>query len=208
MALWLVADWHLGTDEFDIRQRPFTSPQEHVEFLTTKHNSVVSPDDEVLVVGDVVDNKAHKTYLNCVSEFNGRKRLIRGNHDRRFSDSELSQYFYRVEEEGDGLEVDCWGMRCWATHYPSRGRADMFNLVGHIHSAWKYQLNMFNVGVDVNHFYPVAAEKIPWHFGAVCHNFDNDTWIAYNELNVQYRKLRGRNTYYFEENKTSPAVAK
>jgi len=33
-------------------------------------------------------------------------------------------------------------------HYPTNGKSDIFNVVGHIHGTWKVQRNMVNVGVD------------------------------------------------------------
>lgn len=198
MALWLTADWHLGEDRFEIMQRPFKSVDDHINLLVERHNSVVGPDDEVLVVGDVVYQNADKTYLECVSAFNGKKTLIRGNHDRKFSESELLRHFHQIIEEGDGLAIDACGVSCWVTHYPSQGRPDLFNLVGHVHGAWKYQLNMFNVGVDANHFYPTPASRVPFHFKAVCDYYDGDTWIAYDTRNSQFRGVRGKNTFYFQ----------
>lgn len=33
-------------------------------------------------------------------------------------------------------------------------------LCGHVHDAWKFQGNQFNVGVDVNDFKPVSANTV------------------------------------------------
>lgn len=199
MALWFTADWHLGETRFEIMQRPFKSVDNHINTLVERHNSLVGPDDEVLVVGDAVYQNADNKYLEYIDRFNGRKTLIRGNHDRKFSLLELYCYFDNVVEEGDGLAVDACGINCWVTHYPSQGRPDLFNLVGHVHGAWKYQLNMFNVGVDANHFYPTPAERIPFHFDAVVKYYDGDIWIANDERNSQYRESRGKKSFYFQK---------
>ncbi len=197
--LWFTADWHLGEDRFNLIHRPFKTVEEHIDHLVEKHNSVVSKDDEIIVVGDAVYQKAPQ-YLEHVSRFNAaRKILIRGNHDRVFTDDELSKYFDIIIDDGGGLPIECGGVPCWVTHYPSQGKKDMFNLVGHVHSAWKYQLNMFNVGVDVNHFHPISAEKISFHFDAICKFYDSDIWIAYDDINASHYGIRGRSTRYFKK---------
>ena len=95
------------------------------------------------------------------------------------------------------LEVE--GIECYATHYPTRGKWNEFNLVGHIHSAWKYQLNMFNIGVDANHFYPVDLETVPFHISAISGFYDQDVWVAYNEINKFYENKRGKSGSRFDE---------
>lgn len=198
MSLWLTADWHLGETRLEMLQRPFKSTDEHIDVLVERFNSVVGKDDEVLMVGDVVYKNAPKSYLEHVSRFNGKKTLIRGNHDRGYTNEEFLRYFDAVIDEGDGMKINACGIDCWVTHYPSRGAANLFNLVGHIHSAWKYQLNMFNVGVDVNHFYPVSAELIPFHFNSICKYYDGDVWVAYSNINLQFCGKRGKEGFYFQ----------
>lgn len=200
---WLTADWHLGENRFELMSRPFKSVDEHINHLVEKHNSVVDIDDEVIVVGDAVYGKAPEC-VEHISRFNGKKTLIRGNHDRTISDEKYSKYFDIIIGEGDGISVSYQGIPCWLTHYPSLGKPDAFNLVGHVHAAWKYQLNMFNVGVDVNHFYPVSADKISFHFDAITQFYDGDVWIAYSDINSTYYGVRGKKTYYFS--KTSNKV--
>lgn len=199
MSLWITSDWHIGETRFEVLQRPFNTPEDHINTLVDRFNSVVGPKDEVLVVGDVVYKDAPKEMLSHVERFHGKKTLIRGNHDRGYTNEEFSQYFDKIIEEGDGIAINAYGVDCWVTHYPSQSRSDLFNLVGHVHGAWKYQLNMLNVGVDVNHFYPLSSTKIPFHYDAVCKYYDGDIWIAYSELNSQFYGKRGKNTFYFQK---------
>jgi calcineurin-like phosphoesterase family protein len=197
MKTFFTADWHLGEDRLELLQRPFKSIDEHIDALVERHNSVVKPEDEVFVVGDAVYRKSPE-YVDHISRFNGKKTLIRGNHDELIDNATFLKYFDAVIDHGHGLEMYIYGIPCWITHYPSQGKKDMFNLVGHIHSAWKYQLNMFNVGVDVNHFFPVPAEKIKFHFDAVVNYYDGDIWIAYSEINSVYCGKRGKSSFYFK----------
>jgi calcineurin-like phosphoesterase family protein len=196
--LWITADWHLGEDRFELMGRPFTTAEEHIEALIANHNALVKPEDEVIVVGDAIYQKSPESHVH-ISRFNGVKTLLRGNHDRPIDDATYSKYFQRILPEGEGLEMVFCGISCWLTHYPTCGVSDKFNLVGHIHSAWKYQLNMFNVGVDVNHFRPVSADRIFFHFDAIDKYYDNDVWVAYNDINCQHRGKRGRQSTYFSK---------
>jgi calcineurin-like phosphoesterase family protein len=196
MNTWITADWHLGETRMELMGRPFVSDIDMITYLKSVHNSRVKPDDTVIVNGDVCYQKTPEA-LSLVKEFNGKKILVRGNHDRVFTDEQLKPYFDEIVADGDGFDMTIEGINCYITHYPTEGTPNAFNLCGHIHSAWKYQLNQFNVGVDVNHFRPVNLTKIPFHFKVICEFYDNDVWVAYNKINSDYLGLRGKTGTYF-----------
>lgn len=198
MAEFVVADWHLGEDRFEIMGRPFHTQLDMVSQLRINHNAVVGKDDTVYMLGDVCYQKAPE-FLKYVECFNGRKILVRGNHDKNITDEEFLKYFEKVIPEGDGIDLDIHGIPCYLTHYPTCGKPERFNLVGHIHAAWKYQLNMLNVGVDVHHFRPVDLEKIPFHVKAVCEFYDEDVWVGYHNVNANWRSTRGKKSTYFNK---------
>ncbi len=58
--------------------RDFASIHDHDEFIIQQHNSVVKPNDRWYCIGDLTFNNK---YLHLVSRLNGRKVLIKGNHD-------------------------------------------------------------------------------------------------------------------------------
>ncbi len=191
MKTWITSDWHLGETRMAIMGRPFESANEMVETLITNHNKLVAPGDTVYVNGDVCYDKAPE-FLSHVARFNGNKILIRGNHDRVFFDYQLEPYFVQIIEEGGGLFHTVDNIRTYITHYPTRGYRNIFNLVGHIHGAWKIQFNMLNVGVDVHHFRPINMEIIPAHMNSLYNFYDDDAWIAYNDINAAYQGIRGK----------------
>jgi calcineurin-like phosphoesterase family protein len=197
MNTWIVSDYHLGDDRMKILGRPFDSADVMAETFIKLHNSVVKPEDEVIIVGDVCCNKTLDK-ISLIERFNGKKTLIRGNHDIGLSDDVLFKYFNVIVPDGKGLNVEVGDIPCYATHYPTSGVEDRFNLVGHVHSAWKYQLNMYNIGVDANHFYPVNLNTIPFHLEAITKFYDSDVWVAYNDINVAYRDKRGKKDKYFK----------
>lgn len=67
--------------------RPFTSTEEMDETMVERWNAVVRPQDTVYHLGDVVINKKS---LHHVKRLNGKKRLVRGNHDI-FKDAEYRE---------------------------------------------------------------------------------------------------------------------
>ena len=83
---FVISDTHFGHtnswEKFKLADgsplRPFTSTEEMDETMIERWNAKVKPQDTVYHLGDVVINKK---YLNLVSRLNGRKILVRGNHD-------------------------------------------------------------------------------------------------------------------------------
>lgn len=83
---FVVSDHHFGHtnswEKFKLANgsplRPFTSNDEMNETMIERHNAKVKEYDTVYFLGDVVINRKH---LELVKQLNGRKILIRGNHD-------------------------------------------------------------------------------------------------------------------------------
>jgi len=83
---FVISDHHLGHtnswEKFKLEDgsplRPFTSNEEMNETMIERHNAKVKEQDTVYFLGDVVINKK---YLELVKRMNGRKILVRGNHD-------------------------------------------------------------------------------------------------------------------------------
>ena len=83
---FVISDHHLGHtnswEKFKLEDgsplRPFTSTEEMNETMIERHNAKVKEQDTVYFLGDVVINKK---YLELVKRMNGRKILVRGNHD-------------------------------------------------------------------------------------------------------------------------------
>ena len=83
---FVISDHHFGHqnswEKFKLADgsplRPFTSNDEMNQTMIDRHNAKVKEHDTVYFLGDVVINRKH---LHLVKQLNGRKILIRGNHD-------------------------------------------------------------------------------------------------------------------------------
>ena len=103
---FVISDTHFGHtnswEKFKLEDgsplRPFTSTEEMDETMIERWNAKVQPQDTVYHLGDVVINKK---YLHLVERLNGRKILIRGNHDI-FGDE---QYYLAGFEQIHGVRV-------------------------------------------------------------------------------------------------------
>lgn len=198
MTTWLFSDphWGLTEERMDIMGRPHDYAQRLFAFWLKN----VQPDDLVICLGDVCDqgNAEHLAQLYLP----GRKVLLRGNHDRAITDEQFAPFFEKVFPENTLLTMELAGVPVSLSHYPHYGTAEFFHITGHTHSAWKYQRNMLNVGVDVLHFCLMNAEKIPFYLKAITEYYDQDCWVADHPANQAHRD-RGKAGYYFDE----PAVA-
>ncbi len=80
--IYVCADLHFGHNNIiAYENRPFSSVEEMNEKLIENWNQTVSQKDIVFVLGDVGFGSKEKL-KSWVSQLNGRKSLIMGNHDR------------------------------------------------------------------------------------------------------------------------------
>jgi len=158
--VFVISDTHLGHDniltfEHDGQPlRPFKSLTEmHVEIIE-RWNRTVSPGDKVYHLGDVAFTKEG---LHLLKMMNGKKRLVRGNHDL-FKTSLYSQYFQEI-----------YGVRhingIWLTHVPmhensiNEPRVKM-NIHGHLHANKIDHPKYFNASVECIDYTPVSIDQI------------------------------------------------
>lgn len=98
--LWVISDHHLGHAATFLHfkkwdgspLRSFGSTEEMDDYLITKNNEVVKPNDLVYWLGDVTMDKRH---LDKIKSFHGKKRLVQGNHDS-FDIKSYAQYFEKI----------------------------------------------------------------------------------------------------------------
>lgn len=123
---WIIADPHFGhVNIIKYCNRPFSSVEEMNEILIQNWNKTVLPGDRVYVNGDVSINRR---YLNIIHNLNGKKVLIKGNHDI----FKLSDYLSCFDDiRACMVEEDIV-----ISHIPIfKGQSERFigNIHGHIH---------------------------------------------------------------------------
>lgn len=150
--------------------RDFTSTEEMDETMIARWNSVVKPEDSVYHLGDFVINRR---FMSVGHRLNGRKRLVRGNHDLFKTQEYLDIGF----EEIYGVWVDSKaGIIC--SHipiHPESIKSGWINVHGHLHYGrvrlGQYSDKYFpkmppidkryvNVGVEMTNYTPVTLDQI------------------------------------------------
>jgi calcineurin-like phosphoesterase family protein len=164
MAIFFTADTHFGHANI-IRycNRPFHSIGEHDAALITNWNAVVRPADEVYVLGDFIFAKTVDEVESVTQRLNGRKYLIRGNHDR------VAICESSFEWIKDYHEMTAHNLKFVLFHYPIsewngwHRRNKTVHLYGHVHNHandLENQERRINVGVDLHGFTPIRAKAL------------------------------------------------
>lgn len=182
MTTWFTSDTHFSHGRIlELSNRPFKTVVDMNEVMVANWNEVVAPDDIVFHLGDAVMGPFEES-VKYLGRLNGNRFLIPGNHDRVSSlEKPARQEKFRPFYEDNGFtilseqeEVEIGGESFILCHYPFVGdshgsdrhshlrpKQDGRRLLhGHVHEKWKFNHNMFNVGVDVNDFRPVSEDVV------------------------------------------------
>lgn len=169
--IWLVSDPHLGHNkDFMFGPRGFESIEEHNKAIVENWNSVVYPDDEVYVLGDLTLGDVEEG-MRLIAKLNGHLHIIRGNHD---TDTKVERYkeLPNVVSVDYALELKYKKCYFWLSHYPTitanydddkPWAKHLINLHGHTHSKEKFYNNnpyMYNVSLDAHNNFPVSLDDI------------------------------------------------
>ncbi|ALS22098.1 metallophosphoesterase [Paenibacillus naphthalenovorans] len=169
MEVWFTADTHFGHKNIiAYENRPFNSVEEMDEELIDNWNSYVEPYDLIFHLGDVFFYNSKKQQ-EMIPRLNGRKILIRGNHDEGYSDSKFHQL---------GFDVHNYYIfdKFLLSHYPQQEEAlwelilqtDIIgNVHGHVHSRIQgLDQNIYKcVSVELGQYRPFHIDEIYRHFG-------------------------------------------
>lgn len=155
--VFFTADTHFGHARL-MPKRPFATAEEMDQALIERWNAAVSPKDHVYHLGDVAWSKP-RVVAPMLAALNGRKTLIRGNHDHSPMRA-LSVW----TDVFDIKEIMANGVRVVLCHYPLlewngafRGALHLF---GHVHGRIPPTSQRCDVGVDCWDFRPVSMPEI------------------------------------------------
>ena len=146
------------------------------ELIISNWNSVVDPDDEVYILGDVAMGQIHLSPV-LIRRLNGKKYLIAGNHDktlRKLIDNnpeELGDLFVWIKDVHEMFwKVGDLKVPIFMSHYPvshwnmmvSDYNKTSIHFHGHLHcSNGKHAHDgaIMDVGIDGNDLFPYSLEE-------------------------------------------------
>jgi calcineurin-like phosphoesterase family protein len=157
MTRWFTADQHFGHENIlDYCKRPFDRVGQMDRAIILKYREVVKPEDTVYFLGDLtIKSPGYYGYIShIVEQLPGTKILVIGNHDKFDWMKYHEMGFQSVHTILDiGKYILCHDP-AFATY------KDRNFLCGHTHTLFLKVRNCYNVGVDVNNFYPVSEEEV------------------------------------------------
>ena len=170
MSVFLTSDLHFGHDkQFIFSPRGFATIEEHDEAIIRNWNTVVMPEDDVYVCGDLMlgDNEHGKS---CLERLNGKLHICRGNHDTA-TRMEIYENLPNVVELKDVIRFRYEKIHFYCSHYPTLTanleKESIYqcevNLFGHTHQKdnFFYELPFcYHVGVDSHNCTPVLLDNI------------------------------------------------
>lgn len=197
MKTFVTSDTHYGhTNIIKYCNRPFLQPgdlddkrewtsrwisrkraDEQDELLVSNHNSVVSPEDTVYHLGDVLMGRTNHA-IQLLRRLNGNFKFIWGNHDRTMKELSTIIKFYpdlhsRVEFLGDYHVLNHDLGEFVMFHYPiliwDKMHHGTFCLCGHSHGTCPQSnpntttSRLLDVGVDTHDFKPWELSEIERH---------------------------------------------
>ena len=184
---FLISDTHFGHtntwEKFTLEDgsplRPFTSTEEMDETMVDNWNKTVRPQDTVYHLGDVVIARRN---LETVKRLNGRKILIRGNHDI-FKDKD---YYEAGFEQIHGVRVfvDQFILSHIPLHPDCVGERFKRNVHGHLHGNRIMRLSVFQgINVDLDTFGKTyQTYEIDPRYLCVCVEQINFTPVSFDEV--------------------------
>ena len=136
----------------------------HDEEIIRRWNEKITHKDVVFILGDFCFGTG-KRANEILKQLNGKKILVLGNHDNIFMDKDFDKTLF--EEITNYKEIRVNNYHFILFHFPiqvwNKMQKGSIHLYGHIHSnettehRMEYEIpRSFNVGVDVNNYYPVC----------------------------------------------------
>lgn len=155
MKKWIGSDFHFGHANIQkycpLTRGHYQGVSDMDQSMIRDWNALVSPEDEVYMLGDVAFSNAEKA-VAILKQLNGRKILVEGNHDKKnLRDRDFRACFERIHSY---LDMNHNGVKIIMCHYPfaewdqmHRGSVHFY---GHLHqnTVDNNRYRARNVGMD------------------------------------------------------------
>ncbi len=169
--IYLSSDLHFNhSREFVYKPRGFDSVEDMNIAIVNNFNSIVTPEDDLYLLGDLMLGQDMEAGLELVRQLNGRIHIVRGNHD---SDRRWEAYreLPNVIEMAAAIYLHYRKYHFYLSHFPTlTGNLEKeslkqmtCNLFGHTHSKEHFfedRPYMYNVAVDAHNCTPVLLDHI------------------------------------------------
>lgn len=168
-AIWLTSDFHFGHDrEFIWKARGFSSINEMNEAILTKYNTLVKPEDDVYVLGDLMLGNPYN--IEYIKQLHGKLHIVLGNHDTN-TRAKMYCELANVVEVNYAMKLDYNKYHFYMSHFPTlTGNLEKesltqmtLNLYGHTHQKTNFYMDMpflYHVGMDSHNCTPVLLDNI------------------------------------------------
>lgn len=179
--IWVTSDLHFNHSRaFIYEPRGFQCVEDMNEAIIKRHNSQVSNEDEVYILGDLCLGGGGAEMLAknqaLIERLNGRLHIVLGNHD---SPARIAMYetCKNVIEVVYATMIHYCGYHFFLSHYPClTGNLEKealkqctCNFFGHTHSKDPFYNDMpfmYNVALDAHNCYPVLLDDAIEHMKA------------------------------------------
>lgn len=162
--IWFISDTHFNHENIAVnfklengsQARPFSSVHEMNELMIQNWNKLVSEQDHVWHLGDVIMGP-RQDYSKILGRLKGKKRMLLGNHDV-IKGNDLLKYFqkvalWRIFKEHNFI----------CTHlplHPSGFRKVEYNVHGHLHHNLVLDPAYINICVEHTGYAPIHLDRI------------------------------------------------
>lgn len=206
--IYLTSDWHFGHDkEFLWGPRGLPSVYANSMAIVGNHNSMVTDEDDVYVLGDLMLGD-YEYGMQMIRELKGKLHIILGNHD---TDNRIKLYeiLPNVQEICYSKVIKVGKQHYYLSHYPTicsnyddkPYHNHMINLYGHTHQKGNFYVLdgeenpfMYHVGVDSHGCCPVSIEQVSEDIHAKVQELYKEKVQREKELEEYYKNGLG----YFE----------
>ena len=158
MGVFFIADIHFGDDRIRrYENRPFSAVSIMDESLISNWNNAVKADDTVYVLGDFGAETYESTVLR---KLNGKKYLIKGNHDMN------SNEYYRNAGFSEVYDYPILYNNFWILSHDAiyvNSNMPYANIFGHVHNnpiVKDYSSQHYCVSVERINYTPISFDEI------------------------------------------------
>lgn len=140
---YFISDLHIGhTNCLTFDNRPFDNIEEHDGYIMEQWNKTVGMDDDVYILGDISWRNNTQTFAYFAA-LNGRKHLIKGNHDTKYVNSpDVRKLFVEIVDYKE-LFIDKH-LSLVLSHFPlasfKNSHRGWIHLYGHVHNSFETRI--------------------------------------------------------------------